>query len=212
MLPSIVPWMNIQDLVAGPGKLGRQAVARWLLTLVLFVTPASVFGQKVETQYDKAAHFKTYKRYAWNKNYLLTRQHPEDQAQIDKVIVASLDRQLQSKGYVLDDKNPDFRVKYEAGALMESGTGGQPDMLNGGTMGPEWSSTSLGSSSMDVWTTTVSKMKVTVTDAATGKDVWQAFVSQKVRDPKKFMNDLNKNVDNIMSKTMKKFPPGSKQE
>jgi hypothetical protein len=55
-------------------------------------------------------------------------------------------------------------------------------------------------------------MKVTVTDAATGKDVWQAFVSQKVRDPKKFMNDLNKNVDNIMSKTMKKFPPGSKQE
>lgn len=196
----------------GSKKLSRRAGAQSLLTLVLFTTPASVFGQKVAIQYDKAAHFKTYKRYAWNKNYLLTRQHPEDQAQIDKVIVASLDRQLQSKGYILDEKNPDFRVKYEAGALMESGTGGQPDMLNGGTMGPEWSSNGLGTPSMDVWTSTVSKMKVTVTDAASGKDVWHAFVSQKVRDPKKFMNELNKNVDNIMSKAMKKFPPGSKQE
>jgi CRISPR/Cas system-associated endonuclease Cas1 len=51
-----------------------------------------------------------------------------------------------------------------------------------------------------------------VTDSTSGKEVWQALVSQKLRDPQKFLNDLNKNIDNVMSKALKGFPPGTKRK
>src|SRR6266851_406994 len=172
------------------------------LFLLMFGVALPVCAQRVDTQYDKSTSFARYKRYGWGKNYLLTHQRPEDQAQIDKVIVDSVNKQMLAKGFVLDEKNPDFRVKYEAGALTEAATSGQPDMLNGGAPAPTWSSNSLGGTSLDVWTSTLSKMKVTVTDASSGKDVWRAFVSQKLRDPQKFLNNLGKNIDNVMSKAL----------
>lgn len=182
------------------------------LSSLLFLVVASASAQKVETKYDRSANFAVYKHYAWGKNYLLTHQRPEVQAKIDKAIVDSLNRQLQSKGFLLDEKSPDFRVKYEAGGLAQAATSTQPDLLNPGPPGPTFSSDSLGGTPLDVWTSTLSKMKLTVTDSTSGKEVWQALVSQKLRDPQKFLNDLNKNIDNVMSKALKGFPPGTKRK
>ena len=61
--------------------------------------------------------------------------------------------------------------------------------------------------SSDVWIYSLAKMQVTVTDAATKSNLWQATASQKIRDPVKFANDLKVNVDKFIQKTMKSFPP-----
>jgi hypothetical protein len=175
----------------------------------LITTPLP--AQKVKTSFDKSTDFTRYKRYALGKNYLLTHQRPEDQARIEKAITESLNHQLQGKGFVLDEKNPDFRITYDAGALTGGDASARPDMLNGGAPGPSFSSDSLGGTTMDVWTSTLAKMKLTVTDSSSGQPVWQAFVSKKVSDPQKFLNDLSKNLDQVMSKALKNFPPPSKR-
>lgn len=185
----------------------RAHILFWSAPLLTLLVAERAPAQKIDTQYDKSARFASYKRYAWDKNYLLTHQRPEDQSRIDSVLVASINRELQSKGFVLDEKNPDFRVKYEAGAVVDAKTSAAPDLVNGGTPGPSWSSNSLGGTDLDVWTSTVSRMRIMVADAASGKVVWQTQLSQKLHDPQKFMNDLDKNVDKTVDKAMKKFPP-----
>jgi hypothetical protein len=50
-------------------------------------------------------------------------------------------------------------------------------------------------------------MQITVTDAATKSQLWQAMASQKIRDTNKFANNLKENVDKFIQKTMKSFPP-----
>jgi hypothetical protein len=57
-----------------------------------------------------------------------------------------------------------------------------------------------------VWVSSLAKMKITVTDAATKQDLWQATASMKIRDPTKFGNNLHDNVDKFIQKTMKDFP------
>jgi hypothetical protein len=183
------------------------------LALLLAATP--VFAQKIKTDYDKSNDFTRYKRDAIGKNYLLTRQRPDDQAYIDKVLVESLNRQLQSKGFILDENHPDFTIKYDAGALVDTATSAQPDMVNGGMPAPAWASSSLGGVSLDVWTTTLTKLKLTVTDAGSGKPVWTALASEKIRDPQKVLKDLNKlnkKIDDLMTKTLNSFPPASKHK
>jgi hypothetical protein len=194
-------------------RTGRQCLAFGGVALLLAAAP--VFAQKIKTDYDKSNDFTRYKRYAIGKNYLLTRQRPDDQSYIDKVLVESLNRELQAKGFALDENHPDFRIKYEAGAITDTATSAKPDMLSGGTPGPSWASGSLGGVSLDVWTSTLAKLKLTVMDAASGTPVWTALASQKIRDPQRVMNDLkklNNKIDEVMAKTLKSFPPASKRK
>ena len=68
--------------------------------------------QKVATKYDKSVDFNSYKRYGWGENYLLARQLPEDIDRIDRALRDSINRQLQAKGFVLDEKDADFRMGF----------------------------------------------------------------------------------------------------
>jgi hypothetical protein len=70
-----------------------------------------------------------------------------------------------------------------------------------------WSWGNLGGISSDVWVYSLAKMQITVTDAATKSQLWQATASQKIRDTNKFGNNLKENVDKFIQKTMKSFPP-----
>ena len=169
------------------------------------VAPAS--AQKIKSQYDKKADFSHYKRYGWGSNYIMTHQRPDDQARINTAIVDSVNRNLQAKGYVLSQDHPDFTVTYEAGAMTEGGSSGQPDMLT--PSGANWASDSLGGTPMNVWASNLAKLRITVTDAASKNAVFRTFASQKVPmgDEKKFMNDLKNRVDGFVDKAMKDFPP-----
>jgi len=194
-------------------RTGRQHLALSMLALLIAVEPA--FAQKISSDYDKSNDFTRYRRYAVGKNYLLTHQGLDRQASIDKVLVESLKRQLQPKGFTFDESHPDFRIKYEAGALTESTASSQPDMLTGGAPSPAWTSNNLGGVPLDVWSSTLTKLKLTVTDAGSGKPVWTALASEKIPDPQKILNDfdkLNKKIDDLMSKTLKSFPPVAKRK
>jgi hypothetical protein len=184
---------------------GRRVVVAILLCMSTLQFPFHVRGQDVKSNYDKSADFKKYKKYAWGSNYLLTRQPPEDQARINIAIIDSINRDLQSRGFVQDKQNPDFIIIYEAGGLPKSDVGAQRELNEADLVNWAWGN--LGGISSDVWVYSLAKMRVTVTDAATKRQVWQAMASQKIRDPNKFGNNLKENVDKFIGKTMKSFPP-----
>lgn len=167
--------------------------------------PDHIAAQNVKASFDKSADFKKYKKYAWGSNYLLTQQSKADQERINMAIIDSINRNLQSEGFVEDDRNPDFRVVYEAGGLAKADVGAQRELYPGDLVNYSWGD--LGGVSSDVWVYSLAKLQINVTDAATGTTVWQALASKKIRDPNKFKNNLKENVDKFIRKTMKSFPP-----
>jgi hypothetical protein len=168
--------------------------------LLLLTSPTT--AQKVTVDFDKSANLTQFKRYDWGKNHMVTALRPEDVSNVEAVLNDSINRQMQSKGYVLDDKNPDFRISYDAGAQIESGAGLKP--LSMDTYGQGWVA------SMDVWTTTSAQMQISIVGASSNAPVWRAKVSQKVSDRDKFLRDLTKNIDKITASALKRFPPASR--
>lgn len=185
--------------------LARRAGVLILLCIGALQAPNGALAQNVKSSYEKTKDFKKYKSYAWGHNYLLTRQHPEDQARINLAIIDSINRDLQTSGFALVQENPDFIIIYEAGGLSKADVGAQRDLTVTDMVNYSWGN--LGGISSDVWVYSLAKMKIMVTDAATKNTVWQAVASQKIRDPKKFMSNLKENVDKYVQKTMKDFPP-----
>jgi hypothetical protein len=185
--------------------LARRVAVAILFCIGLVQAPSGTFAQSVKSAFDKKTDFKKYKKYGWGHNYLLTRQHPEDQARINLAIIDSINRDLQSSGFVLEQESPDFIIIYEAGGLPKSDVGAQRDPTVTDLVNYSWGN--MGGISSDVWVYSLAKMKVTVTDAATKNTVWQAAASQKIHDPLKFMNNLKENVDKYIQKAMKDFPP-----
>lgn len=170
--------------------------------LLLLASPTT--AQKVTIDSDKSASLSHFKRYAWGKNHMVTALHPEDVSKVEAVLNDSINRQMQSKGYVLDEKNPDFQISYDAGGQIESGAGVRPDLLRMDTYGQGWVAP------MDVWATTLAQMRISVVGASSNTPVWRAVVSQKVSDRDKFMRDLNRNIDKITASALKKFPAAAK--
>jgi hypothetical protein len=182
----------------------RLAVALLLCVGVLHPL-GSAAAQDVKSTFDKSADFTKYKKYTWGSNYLLTAQPKDVQEHINMAIVDSINRNLQARGFVEDDKNPDFRVTYEAGGQPQADVGPQRPLYASDMVGYYWGD--LSGISSDVWTTSLAKVKITVVDAATNRTLWEATASKRIHDPMKFKNKLQENVDKFIQKTMKGFPP-----
>ena len=185
--------------------LGTRSVIALLLCFSLLYQPGSTFPQDVKSTFDKSADFTKYKKYSWGPNYLLTQQPKDVQEQINMAIVDSINRNLRAAGFAEDDKNPDFIVSYEAGGGRKADVGAQRMLYAPDMVGYYWGNFSGISS--DVWVTSLVKLQITVTDAATKSVLWEATANKKIQDPKKFANKLQENVDKFIQKTMKSFPP-----
>ena len=179
------------------------------VVLLLAAAPVSARKIKIKSDYDKSNDFTRYKRYSIGKNYLLTLQTPEVQAHIDKVLLESLNRHLQAKGFVLDANHPDFIITYEAGSLSEADLSAQTPMINGEPLDPIFGLSGPEGVPSAVWTYALAKLKLTVTDVDSGKPVWTARASEKIQYPQKTRKDLKKKVDDLMARTLKSFPPAS---
>ena len=184
---------------------GRQLAVTFLLCVSVLHLQDRAVAQNVKSTFDKSVDFKKYKKYSWGSNYLLTLQTKEDQERINMAIIDSIDRNLQARGFVEDDENPDFRITYEAGGLPKADVGAQPTLHAMDVANYSWSN--LRGISSDVWVYSLAKLQITVTDAATNNNLWHATASQKIREPKKFGNHLKESVDKFIQKTMKSFPP-----
>src|SRR6516164_1186087 len=97
------------------GIMPRRRLAVFLFCFGVLHTPGNAAVQDVKSTFDKSVDFTTYKKYTWGSNYLLTQQPKDVQEHINMAIVDSINRNLQARGFVEDDKSPDFRVTYEAG-------------------------------------------------------------------------------------------------
>jgi hypothetical protein len=183
---------------------GRRLAVLLLCAGVLYPS-VNAAAQDVKSTYDKSANFAKYKKYSWGSNYLLTAQPKDVQERINMAIVDSINRNLQARGFVEDDKNPDFRVTYEAGGQPNADVGAQRNLYASDMVGYYWGN--LSGISSDVWVTSLAKLKITVTDAATKSNLWQATASKRINDRTKFVNNLQENVDKFIQKTMKSFPP-----
>lgn len=191
-------------------RVRRQILSGRLLVVALLLCVGmhplgTVAAQSAKVTFDKSVDFTKYKKYTWGSNYLLTQQPKDVQERINMAIVDSINRNLQAKGFVEDDKNPDFRITYEAGGQPNADVGAQRNLYASDMVGYYWGNVSGISS--DVWVSTLAELKITVTDAATKNNLWESTVSKKIRDPKKFKNKLQENVDKLIQNTMKEFPP-----
>ncbi|MFZ3334116.1 MAG: DUF4136 domain-containing protein [Candidatus Acidiferrales bacterium] len=184
--------------------LGRQ-VAVFLLCFGVLLTSGGAVAQDVKSTFNRSVDFAKYKKYTWGSNYLLTQQPKDVQERINMAIVDSINRNLQARGFVEDDENPDFRVTYEAGGEPKTDVGPQRYLYAPDMVGYYWGDVSGISS--DVWVSSLAKVKITVTDAATNSNLWEATASDRIRDPNKFKSKLQENVDKFIQKTMKSFPP-----
>src|SRR5580704_15104185 len=106
-----------RDLAERLIMIGRRLTVTFLLCVTMLHAPDVALAQKVKSTYEKSADFKSFKKYTWGSNYLLTRQRPEVQARINLAIVDSINRDLQASGFVMDQASPDFIIIYEAGGL-----------------------------------------------------------------------------------------------
>jgi hypothetical protein len=183
------------------------------MVLLIAAAPVSAHKIKVKSDYDKSNDFTRYKRYVLGRNYLLTHQTPEVQAHIDQVLVESLNRHLQAKGFTLDENHPDFMITYEAGSLPKADTSPPPDMYYGvPSDSPAFGQEGIEGIPAAVWVYALARLKLTVTDVGSGKPVWTARASEKIQDPQKALTNLKKKVDDLMAKTLKSFPPASKSQ
>jgi hypothetical protein len=184
---------------------GRRLAIAFLLVVGLLHPPGNAVAQNVKSTFDKSVDFTKYKKYTWGSNYLLTQQTKDVQERINMAIVDSINRNLKAGGFVEDDKSPDFRITYDAGGLPKADVGTQRSLYASDMVGYSWGNFSGISS--DVWVSSLAKVEITVTDVATNSSLWQAMASQKIRDPRKFVQNLKENVDKFIQKTMKNFPP-----
>ncbi|MFZ0522900.1 MAG: DUF4136 domain-containing protein [Candidatus Acidiferrales bacterium] len=183
---------------------GRQ-LAVFLLCFGALLTSGGAVAQDVKSTFNRSVDFTKYKKYTWGSNYLLTQQPKDVQERINRAIVDAINRNLRGRGFLEDDENPDFRVAYEAGGEPKTDVGPQRNLYAPDVVGYYWGD--LTGISSDVWISSLAKVKITVTDAATTGNLWEATASDRIRDPNKFKSKLRENVDKFIQKTMKSFPP-----
>jgi hypothetical protein len=169
---------------------------------------ATLSAWKVTTNFDKSFDFTNHRRYAWRQNHIITRQGRQNDALIDDKIVQDVNRNLATKGFVEDTANPDFFISYEAGAGdftvdVERFHASPAPRLNK-PQGPVYGIP------QNVWYSVDGHVVFHLVDPKSGQSVWTATATKKIRDPRKGMKDMEKQVEQIVSKTFKSFPPSAK--
>jgi Domain of unknown function (DUF4136) len=173
---------------------------------LLCVIPCT--AQKVTITVDKAFDFKSAKRYAWGQNKLITRQGAANDALINERIVAEVNSTLAAKGFIEDRANPDFYVSYNAGSS-------DPSLKMEGAYSPASPASTavvqpIYGIPQNVWYSVDGHVTFHIIDSKSNKAVWSALATKKIHDPHKGMKDMPKQVQTIVSKTFKNFPPNVK--
>jgi len=119
-------------------------------------------------------------------------------------IVDSINRNLRAAGFIEDDSNPDFKVTYEAGGQPRANVGAQRALYASDMVGYYWGN--LSGISSDVWVTSLAKLKITVTDAATKSNLWQAGSVQENSRPHEIYEQPARECGQIRTKDDEEFP------
>jgi Domain of unknown function (DUF4136) len=188
---------------------------RYSLFLACAMTIAFLaLGQKTDTKFDEQYNFSQHKRYKWRENRLMTRQNPDTNEIMDRKIVKAVNQLLASKGFVEVQDQPDFYVSYDGGGDAQIGAGGTNSAGSGPTTSADLSpSYGLGNGpalAPSTWLKLKGQIEFHIVDAGSQKPVWETTYSKTFRDPNKALRNMDKEVNELVSKSFKDFPPKSK--
>lgn len=183
----------------------RTAVLRIQMVPIMFLVISTCTAQKVTVTLNNPFDFASAKRYAWKENHIITRQGRANDELIDKKIVEEVNRNLTSKGFREDLANPDFYVFYDAGSSdlnvsVEGANTGHPPVSTATV--PQ-----VYGVPQNVWYSVDGLIAFHMIEANSNKPIWTAVAKKKIHDPHKAMKNMPKQIEQIVSKTFKKFPP-----
>jgi len=174
----------------------------------LILVAGTADAQRVKITYGANFDFASHKRYAWGKNHIVTRQGPQNDALIDQKLVKDVNQNLAQKGFVQDPTNPDFLVSYDAGAGDLSadmeGIYTRPAPRPSEPIAPVYGIP------QNIWYSVDGHITFHLIAADSKQPIWTAAATKTIRDPHKGMKEMEKQVEQFVSRTFKSFPPSKK--
>jgi len=173
------------------------------------------WAQKVNTKFDESYDFSEHKNYKWRENRLMTQQNPDTNYMMDRKIVRNVNEFLKSKGYTEVQENPDFYLYYDGGGNMQMGAGGASQAGSGPSttadISPDWGLGNGPTMAPSTWLKVNGLIEFHMVDAKTKKVVWDTTYSKTFKDRDKALKDIDKEVNELVTKSFKDFPPKPKK-
>jgi Domain of unknown function (DUF4136) len=189
--------------------------SRFVFLILLMVTGPSVSAQRASTKFDANYGFSDHKRYVWRENRLMTQQHPDTNALMDRKIVKTVNQALTARGFVEVKDHPDFYIHYDGGGNSQLLAGSQATVNSNPTSPSDPTPTyGLGNGpalAPATWLKVNGEIVFHITDAVSGKLVWESTYNKTFRDPNKALRNLDKEVHELVTKSFKNFPPKPKK-
>ena len=168
-------------------------IARITLGVILLLTAANAFGQKVTTDSVPGTDWSKYHTYSWGEGT------PAEDPIVAQRIVAGIDAQLAAKGLKKVDSDPDLVVLYHVATDKQK-------TLNWSNMGGWGRFGGMGSAQVD--TVINGQLKVDLADYKAKQFLWRGTATDTVSgDPQKNA----KKIEKALTKMFQKFPPTSGQ-
>jgi len=181
----------------------------WVAIAVL-----SASAQKVSTTFDDKFSFSDRKRYEWRENRLMTRQNPDTNQEMDLKIVKAVNQALAAKGFVEVKEKPDFLVYYDGGGMAQIGAGGPSQAgstaVTTADLAPAYGLGNGPALAPTTWLKVNGQIEFHIVDAESKKPVWETTYTKTFRDPQKALKNMDKEVNELVSKSFKDFPPKPK--
>ena len=168
----------------------------FVTTLMLAVLTTIAIAQQVTYDFDRAADFSTFKRYAWVRGTVLN-----DQLNHDRV-VSAINAQLASRGLVQVQPadSPDVLVAYHASFDRNLQITG----FSSGWGGYRFPASRTGSARAEE--IVVGSLVVDVVNARTKTIVWRGSATRDI-DVNASPEKRDKNINKAAEKLFKNFPP-----
>jgi len=172
-------------------------------------------GQKVETKFDESYDFSQHKSYQWRENRLITQQNPDTNAIMDRKIVKNVNQLLLSKGFVEVKENPDFYLFYDGGGNLDYGKGGSAQAGSGPSttadISPDYGLGNGPTLAPTTWLKVNGLIEFHMVDTKNKKVVWDTTYRKTFRDRDKLLKNMDKEVNELVTKSFKEFPPKEKK-
>jgi hypothetical protein len=189
---------------------------RWLAALLyVLIGAAAAHAQKVTTTTEGDYDFAEHKSYMWRGNRLMTRQHPDTNQVLDLKIVKAVNRELAAKGFVEVKEKPDFYIFYDGGGSAQVGAGGaseaDPGPSTSADLAPGFGLGNGPAIAPSTWMKVNGQIVFHIVPAGATKPVWLTTYTKNFRDPDKALKEMDKEVNQLVTKSFKDFPPKTKK-
>jgi len=195
----------------------KKSFRSWVLLVLAFICSSrSANAQSVKVTYEKSFTFEGLKRFAWQENHLLTARSQNDNRLLDQKMKRSVNEKLAGKGIHEVQENPDFYISYQAGILNEDAQAGsspnasdlQPDPT-GRPTASSWCSgaTSSAGFAPSVWYALQGQIEFSIVESRSRTVIWHGTAVKTWRDVQKARKNEDREIDQIVEKVFKDFPP-----